>query len=609
MTRGLRRGLRGLAALILLTAPIGSGAQDDEGLAPAESVTSPAGRAASVTPVGVRGAKRLREKPNTELSLFFPIEKTNVKILPQRFEYELIDKDKFRVGNVLFDARLFEFRVGRGSDDKFFRLKLKWPAGLLAEGEISIRDNIGKAIWIHPIDQETVKFKRRRIEDTNQTLAELEGDILPEDVFRGLQFVPYFQVCVQKAELPTRISLCSKDFFVQVKKGRLEIRTRDSLRQESFVNINGTKVDPQGVIFLTSLSDVISMRVLLLSGATLDIDTRMKEVEFRDIASNDAKGRLMLTGYGAEPSAGHRFVKLADGSWRTEVSLQRPVVYLRGEGDIPMRQEFVIDGDVRDQSMRVDVVDQLPIATYSSSVTIDLKKNPRLKVLPGEGSEIEDAEDHWEWTLTGLSDTQKNRRFLIVDHNGQKFTAAWDVIRHPRWDLTAALALPFDARMHLRGWMSNQNLGFGLDYQYFVTEWKKDAGPTSRARLPIYYSFPDHYNFLGNAWGVMIAPETYTFKTGSASGLQVGGFAQLGVPEGFSLLGTWSQTELGLLTVGAGDPKISSEIFLRNEFLYPDGHRRYYFWALEFNQLKTDTAGTAASFSRVELQAGLKWQF
>lgn len=612
MRNRLNRGRKVFAGFLICVFPLFATAQDED-MNATESRLPPSGVAPSLPPTGVAKprASAKRDRPNTELSLFFPVDKNTVKILPQRFEYELVDKDKFRVGNVLFDARLFEFRVGRSEAEDQFRLKLKWPAGLLSEGEISIRDNIGKAIWIHPIDKEAIKIRMRKVDGVNQNLAELEGDVLPEAVFRGLQFVPYFQVCVQKTELPTRISLCSKDFFVQVTKGRLEIRTRDSLRQESFVNINGTKVDPQGVIFLTSMSDVISMRVLLLSGATLDVDTRMKEVEFRDIASNDARGRLMITGFGAEPASNHRMVKLADGSWRTEVPLKMPVIYLRGEGDIPMRQEFVLEGDVRDQSMRVDTVGQLPISTYSSSVTIELKKNPAMKIQAGDADgEVEENDGTLSWTLQNLSDHQKNRRFLTVTQEGRKFTAAWDVIRYPRWDLTAGLALPFDARLHLRGWMSNQNLGFGLDYQQFITEWKKDVGLTSRARLPFYYSVPDHYNFLGNAWGAMLAPAQYTFKQGSSMGLQLGAFSQLQMPKGFSLLGSWNQIEAGLFTLGLGsEPKIASELFFRTEFLYPHGGRRFYFWGLEVNQMKAQFQGQNESLSRIEIQGGLKWQF
>jgi hypothetical protein len=559
----------------------------------------------------VAAKKTVRQKPSSELSLFFPIDKTNVKILQQQFEYELVDKDKFRVGNVVFDARLFEFRVGKGQDEEKFKLKLKWPAGLLSEGEISIRDNIGKAIWIHPIDKETVVFKKRTVDGTSQTLAELEGDILPEEVFRGLQFVPYFQVCVQKPELPTRISLCSKDFFVQVSKGRLEIRSRDSLRQESFVNINGAKVDPQGVIFLTSTAAVISMRVLLLSGATLDIDTRMKEVEFRDIAANDSKGRLMLTGYGAEPAASHRVVKLADGSWRTEVALKRPVVFLRGEGDIPMRQEFVLQGEVRDQSIRVEVLERLPVSTYSSGITIDLKKNPRIQFTPGdEFSTIDEAEAYLSWNLNSLSDKNKNRRFLSVQQDGRKFTAAWDVVRYPRWDFTFGAALPLDVRLQLRGWMDNQNFGYGLEYQAFITDWKKDVGPSSRLRLPLYFSFKDHYNLRSNSYGLVIAPVQYGFKSGSAMGLSVGGFSQLMMPEEYDWLGTWNLSEVSVHhSARDGTPKVTSEIMLRSEFLYPHGGRRFYFWALEIDQLKLEAAGASLSLMRHEIQGGLKWQF
>lgn len=548
--------------------------------------------------------------PSTHLGLFFPVEKSNINILPQRFEYELINKDKFRVGNILFDARLFSFRVGKGSEDDKLKLQLKWPAGLLAEGEISIRDNIGKAIWIHPIDQKQVKFQRKKVEKTSQILANLEDDILPEDVFRSLQYVPYFQVCVEKAELPTRISLCSKDFYVQVTKGRLEIRSRDSLRRESYVNINARKVGAQGLIFLQSLSDVISMRVLLLSGATLDIDTRMKEVEFRDIVSDDDRGRLLITGFGSEP-AGSRSVNLADGSWRTEIPLKRPVIYLRGEGGIPMRQEFVMKGNVRDQSLRVEVLEKLPVATYQKSLTLDIKKNPLLTIsAPDQLSELEDKEDYLQWTLKDLQDGVRNRRTLLVNQQNRQFTAAWDVIRHPRWDLSASFAVPLDVRVHLRGWMENQNLGFGLDYQSFLTEWKKDVGPTGRLRLPLYWSLPNHYNFLDSAWGIMMAPESITFKQGSAAGISLGGFWQLQVPESYSALGQWNITEVSFFHLPmAGDMKIKNELFLRSEFLYPFGERKFWWWGFEVSQITAEQNSLSQSLSRVALSGGLKWQF
>lgn len=556
---------------------------------------------------------RRTTKPNipTALALFFPIEKNNIKILPQRFEYELINKDQFRIGNIVFDARLFDFRVSKGEADDKFNIKLRWPAGLLSEGEISIRDNIGKAIWIHPIEKEAVKFKRTVIDKKRMVNALLEGEILPESVFRSLQFVPYFQVCIQKTELPTRISLCSKDFFVQATKGRLEIRSRDSLRQESFVNINGTKVDNQGVIFLQSLSDVISMRVLLLSGSTIDVDTRMKEVEFRDISANQGKTRLLISGFGAEPSRSHKTIGLADGSWRTEISLARPVIYLRGEGDIPMRQEFILEGPVRDQTTKIETVGNLPISTYASKVEIEIRKSKNLKLRSGDSlSEITEHEGTITWTLKELSDGARNRRFLTVNNQeGQKYIAAWDVVRHPRWDLTAQLGLPFLAHFNLRGWMENQRLGFGLDYEQFITEWKRDIGPTSRLRLPIYISLLKHYNFQDSTYGLLMTPTSYTGKGFSTMGVSFGGFAQLKMNT-WKYLGNWSTHELTFFHTGlGGETKLSSEIHLRSEFLYDDGNRRFKTLGLELTQATVTKDSTSEKLSQLAIFAGYKWLF
>lgn len=567
---------------------------------------------APAAPPSPSAPTRKRERSAMELSLFFPIEKNSIQILPQRFEYELIDKDRFRVGNQLFDAKLFEFKVSKASTAGLLKLKVKWPAGLLGEGEISIRDNIGKAIWIYPIDKTKVAFRRQVTEETSLVTADLEGDFLPENVFRGLQFIPYFQICIQKAQLPTRISLCSRDFFAAINKGKLEIRSRDSLRQESFVNINGNKVDPQGLIFLQSLSDVLSMRVLLLSGATIDVDTRMKEVEFRDISSNQAKGRLMLNGTGAEPASSKGVVKLPDGSWRTEIALERPVIYLRGEGDIPMRQEFVLQGQVRDQTTRVDALGTLPISTYRSSVSILLKDDPKIRIESGDSqSSIEKGSDQTiEWTLHDLADGTRNRRFLNIYQNGQKFTAAWDITKYPRWDLSASLAFPLAASFALRGWLENKSLGFALQYDQFLTEWKKDVGPNSRLQIPIYWSLRPHYNWVDSTWGLSLTPTLVQFKSTSTQAVSLGGFAQWQMPRNWSWLGAWSLVDLHFYTLPlSSENKLTGEIQVHWEQIYPSEGRRYYWWGLDINQWTSQTGGNSTTLNRTGLNTGIRWQF
>lgn len=546
-------------------------------------------------------------------SLFFPFEKNNVQILPQRFEYELLDKDQFRIGNALFDARLFEFEVNPKKDGNH-KLLVRWPATLLTNGEITIRDNIGKAIWVFPVAKSTTRLQRKQQGTGTILTAQVEGDLLPPRIFDQLQYMPYFRVCIQKADQLTRIAICSKDFYfprVSKKdspKGK-EIQSRDSDRKESFVNINGNKVDPVGLIFLQGVSSVISLRVLLLSGAQIEVDTRLKKVDFRDMYMSEDGERLVVSAFGAEPVAGQKVSRREDGSWQTELNINRPVIYLKGEGDIPMKQEFVTEGNIRRQLLKVESLDPLPRFTYSDRVHVRLKKSPTYKLsTPDELSKLEDRDaETMEWTLLNLTDGVRNRRLVRLNQGEEYFMAAWEVERHLPWHVKASLGLPFMARVHFERWFDNQHLSLGGDFEHNFTGSKANDKSAQRLRGLLYWSIPKHINMKDLGWGVVLAPQAFTFDTVKTQSVQAGLFYRAPTPAKIKFLGDYFHFESELFGAGMGDPTLTNSMMFRTEFIYRIEGSRYWFWGLEARQGRLSVGNDQVQ--KIEANAGLSLVF
>lgn len=561
----------------------------------------------------VAGMAGAENAPTKRLSLFFPIDKNNIQILPQRFEYELIDKDQFRVGNAYFDARHFRFQVKRKGGEYSFTVQ--WPAALLSGGEISIRDNIGKAIWIQPIDRSMIKFQRSVSENgTPVVLARLEGQAFPAKTFSALRFVPYFRTCIQKADPPTRVSLCSKDFFMRRTKKKTEILTRDSLSKETFVNINGNNVDPRGLVFLQGYSDPISLRVLLLSGATIDIDTRMKKVDFRDLSVSENGESLMIWAAGAEPTAGQKVRRMEDGSWKTVINLDRPTIYLKGDGDIPMRQEFIVQGDLRDQTLSLESLHEIPSKTYSSPLTVALKKNPQLSLVAEMDSEIEERDGETvNWRLLNLTDWTKNRRLLKVVSGERHFTAAWDVEKFPPWHFRIGAYYPVAGDLMFRRWFNNFRLGLGFEYRYIQDNYRSDDKSSSRLRVPIFWTMKPMIQFQETGWGLQVIPEQRQFGKEAASGVALGAFSYRKVPEGW-YLGEWNLSELEVFTFSVGsEVKYENAFALRSHFYYRITQSQFWYWGLEYGQGRLSaTAGgvsATATVGRADFTAGFSYLF
>ena len=443
------------------------------------SAAARAAPAVSTPPAMLPSTPALTEDSRPQL--FFPLEQNHVKILPQRFEYQLMDKDRFRVGDVLMNAREIGFQlIALDKQKTRYKIRFQWPAGLLRQGEMAIKDNSGKALWLKKIDLQQIKLRDSQ-ESINGSglrsqLATYESSEIVSDVLSQLKLVPFFRFCIHREEPLTRIYLCSKDLYIKADDKQFRILSRDSYRPESFVEINGRPVGATGIVFLNAPSEYIYMCTLLLSGATLELETRMKPVEFKDIVAEDNGQTLLIRAEGAEPVDTSQVKKISDTEWETRLSADHPFTYLKGEGDLPLRQEFMITGPLRKNTLHVFVTSAPQAETYSGKVSLGLTTTAENSLSPYDRrTTLERVSDtDYKWILTDLEKNSDNRRYLKVTAPDGTFVGAYDVHRSLSLDGELRLMLPLWAQFRLEG-MLNSKFSSYLSYDQQMV--KKSSEP------------------------------------------------------------------------------------------------------------------------------------
>lgn len=408
--------------------------------------------------------------------LKFPAEKNGLKILPQRFEYALLDKDRLQIGDVLIDFRQIDFQLIQTDRGDLQKLRFQWPQALFSQGEVVIKDNTGKALWSEKIGR-TQKQKGSQ-GHLRSGLQSFESTQKLESLLKELKYYPFFYFCLQREEPLTRVFLCSKSLFVRkTDEKRSVILSRDSLRPETYVEVNGRSVNPQGAIILNSPDEFISFRTLLLSGATLEIQTRTKPVEFKDIFLSPDNSQMVIRASGAEPVYEDRIVRLPNGDWQTLLDLERPLTYLRAEGDIPMKQEFLVEGTLRPEKIKA-YIENPPEIVYSDAVTLRAK-TPKGTI---------------DWKLDKL-ERGKNTRYLNIPTDDGTFVAMIDLERKAAWELSLGVRVPLWANLAIKRFLNDQ---WATQLRYSLELSKpKDFPQLSNFGIDLLYSLKDGVVGLG----------------------------------------------------------------------------------------------------------------
>ena len=416
--------------------------------------------------------------------LFFPVDQSRVKKLPQQFQYEVIDIDTFRIGDLVIDANKIDLQIISNADHDL-TLNFQWPAALLSKGDLLIQDSSGKALFRKSLPSRLMKITKSKSTLKNGQILRTDTGTLKiqefdPDLLQRLRRMAFFKFCVHGKQERTQIYLCSKDLYFSDRRNPFKISFRNSFRSETIVDINGRMVGKQGVIYLQNSDEILSMRALLKSGVTLDIDTRMGSIDLRDVYET-SNHQIVIEAAGSEPADGAQVLKREGLVWSAPISTEVPSIFVTGEGGIPMRQEFKIEGAVRPETLQIDILNPLQRSTYSSETEVTLKvpSGYYLQSADTHSSVQREQNDRWTWTVRDMALDDASRRYIKVGKSPEDanyFVAATDFFRSRRNEAKVGLGFyPLKAELNYIFWI-DPHWGWEFHYDNYI---QKGASETN----------------------------------------------------------------------------------------------------------------------------------
>lgn len=390
--------------------------------------------------------------------VYFLPEKNNLQILPQKFEYNLLNSSTIKIGDIVIDSNNLSLELAQ--DKSQYQFIFNWPAGLFDHAELVVFNNYGKAIQTYEIKKEDIELIKESKEGEKSEVDSLlrkdkaifktpiETVLLDE-----IKYLPFFKFCLQRKEESTRIDLCSVELYLSSKDGKPTIKMRSENKKRAQILVNNAEVGEQGIIFLNDISESINFIGQSESGAKLEIETRLRPVDFKDIIISDDGKSLSLTSQGSRPVSEKNVTNLTDSMWQIKLPADFPVFYIQGEGSIPFRQEFFVRGALPTESLRTSSSD-LVNDTYSSSekMTLDLPKGVTISSKDAN-SRVAKNGQKIEWTVTGLEKGQDNERILYLKKDKNEYAIYQSIYR------AAALEAHLGATYITAEKMSFGNLG------------------------------------------------------------------------------------------------------------------------------------------------------
>lgn len=407
--------------------------------------------------------------------LNFSAEHNNIQILPQKFEYTLLDESSIKLGDILIDSKSLNFQLEfKQSNPNEVKVIFSWPAGLLKEGELTLYNNYGKAL----IKEEITKDKIQIIagENTKDSLLRSEKatfttDYQEEEFLEEIKYLPFLKFCIAKKDKSTKIELCSSELYVSSDDNKLTIKLRKSSQREAVVIINGKEAGDQGIIFLNDKNESINFKAQSESGALLEIITKLKPIDFKDVVISDDQKTIKFKGVGGFPVKEEGVKKINDTTWEVSLPTEFPVFYVQGEGGMPMKQEFNIKGAVPQEKMRSFLVSSLVEKTYSNSISLEARLPKGVSAKPKDplSTVIQKKNQRFTWNLLNLTPNTLNKRFLVTAAKDSEATIAYDIFRGYRFEgyTQARILSPLNLillDLDLFWWLNNLRSGLAFRY-------------------------------------------------------------------------------------------------------------------------------------------------
>jgi len=564
------------------------------------------------------------------LPLFFQADKNNIQVLPQRFEFNLLDEDNIKIGDILIDSQTFGFQISPSL--KFpgkYRARFVWPSSLLKEGSLLLKDNTGKAVWTFNFNRKNLRLAKdprdakQPGKSARTQLAEIIVEQMNPVLIEDMKYFPFMSLCISRTTLDTKIYLCSKEVYLTSKDNRLFITSRSKGKRTPFVEINGKTVGLQGTIFLNNENENIGFRAMTPSGAILEVETRMKPVDFKDVVSSANKKEMILTASGTEPVNEDKVKRLTTEEWQINLDLQRPILYLKGEGDIPMRQEFYVKGEMPVDSARPYLAADSVNRIYKGDVTLEATAAPQTQLSSTSDSERVEKLDanKYRWRIQGLPAGETSRHYLRVSHEQNSFLAGYDIFRDFAFEANASASLWLQtsqvyADATLSWWIENfmsssaswSRLHWGaLLKQSVLFTQKTGEANMNMTHLELLWRANTGFHFQDPTWGLTLPVEMIQATGLSTTTFGVGAFYSDKAPKRYLKFLDWYDVKFNYLLGGSGDTvKLKSAIQLSAQaYLFVD-KRFSWTYGGGINQYSFDP-GTAKM--QVQIQGGANYKF
>lgn len=525
------------------------------------------------------------KKAEDAIPLFFQADKNNIQVLPQRFEYNLLDEDNIKIGDIVIDSTTFGFQIAPSTQfPGKYRARFIWPSGLLKEGSVLIKDNTGKAVWTTNINRRNIRLVNPQIpKDQGKVertqLAELIVDQLNPALIEDMKYFPFMNFCISRTTLDTKIYLCSKETYLTSQDNRLTIKARDRGKRPPFVEINGKSVGHQGIIFLNNENENIGFRAMTQSGAILEVETRMKTVDFKDVVLSEDKKEIILTASGAEPVNEDKVTRVSDDEWQFKLDVQRPILYLKGEGDIPMRQEFYIKGNVPSETARPSLDKNSFDRIYKPEVDLKGTAAPGTSVSPGDDtSRVEKLEGgRFRWRAEKIPAGETSRHYLRVSHEQNSYLAGYDVYRDFPFEAGALASYwtpagQIYADLYGTWWIENfmgssaawSRLHWGVHARESLLLVKKDGeANVNMTHLELIWRAKAGFHFQDKTWGLLLPVELLQGSGVSITTLGVGAFySDKSTTKKLKHYFDWYDIKFNYLLGGSGDVKLKNGLQL-----------------------------------------------
>ena len=512
--------------------------------------------------------------------LYFQADKNNLQVLPQRFEYTLLDQNRLKVGNILIDTTEIQFQIERTNDKKNpYAIRFQWPAGLIKEGQLAIKNNSGKAIFNRNIQSSDLKLSGATtnedgliVETASLTFSDVDASMIDD-----MKYFPFMTFCIFKESYETRLYLCSKELYLSSQGGAMVIKSRDSIKRNANIDINGKVVGNQGIIYLNDRNENVAFKAHTQTGAFLEIETRMKDVDFKDVVLSPDGKRIILTASGAKPFDTRNVKVFSDDEWQITLPRSRPVLYLKGEGDIPMRQEFFIRGVLPREGNRIFVSPRSPSRTYSSSLRLTgvTPKGIEASTLPNETTAAlkKTKGQQFQWSIHDIPSGVNSRHYLLSKHGDEAFTVGYDVFRGRPFvfDLKANYQTPSAtgyASLGLQWWIENMlgldadwaRFHWGLSVRYASQIMKNDEAPEfDKINFELLWRAQEGFYFVDSTWGLYLPVEMLQGSDSSLMAYGAGFFMHTKTQNPmWRKWATWSELKAQYLFAGTGDVELSS---------------------------------------------------